>query len=101
VGVSSFSPAALSQAPQAAANLALASSSVRTKPLNGPGAVLDAIEAPEPLIAGRIAAGLVDRADTDLARADLEMVGAVVGFAAELEHQLTQACGLRPWTCHV
>jgi hypothetical protein len=38
VGVSSFSPAALSQAPQAAANLALASSSVRTKPLlNGPG----------------------------------------------------------------
>jgi hypothetical protein len=37
VGVSSFSPAALSQAPQAAANSALASSSVRTKPLNGPG----------------------------------------------------------------
>jgi hypothetical protein len=37
VGVSSFSPAASSQVPQAAANSALASSSVRTKPLNGPG----------------------------------------------------------------
>ena len=51
------------------------------------GAVLDAIEPPIPLIAGRIAAGLVDRADTDLARVDLETVGAVVGFMAELEHQ--------------
>ena len=34
-----------------------------------------------------IAAGLVDRADTDLARVDLEMFGAVVGFVVELEHQ--------------
>ena len=32
-------------------------------------------------------AGLIDRTDTDLARVDLETVGAVVGFMAELEHQ--------------
>jgi hypothetical protein len=32
--------------------------------------------------------------NADLAGSDLEMIGAVVGFVAELEHQLTQACGL-------
>jgi hypothetical protein len=37
VGVSSLRPAALSQAPQDLANSAFASSSVWTKPLNGPG----------------------------------------------------------------
>src|SRR5712671_6781767 len=37
VGVSSLRPAALSQAPHDAANSDLASSIVRTKPLNGPG----------------------------------------------------------------
>ena len=32
--------------------------------------------------------GAVDRADTDLAAVDLEMVGAVVGFVAELGHRI-------------
>ena len=39
--------------------------------------------APKPLIAGRIAAGLVDRTETDIAAVDLEMIGAVAGFVAE------------------
>jgi len=34
----------------------------------------------------RVPADLVDRPDTDLAGIDLEMVGPVVGFVAELEH---------------
>ena len=34
----------------------------------------------------------VDRTDTDLTRVDLEMVGPVVGFMAELELWLIQAC---------
>jgi hypothetical protein len=46
------------------------------------GAVLDAMEPPKPLIA----AALVDRADKDLARIDLETVGAVAGFVAEPKH---------------
>ena len=82
VGVSSFSPAALSQAPQEAANSALASSSIRTKALNGPGPFWTPL-APKPLIAGRIAAGLVDRTETDIAAVELEMIGAVAGFVAE------------------
>jgi hypothetical protein len=32
-------------------------------------------------------AGLIDRTDTDLARVDLVLSGAVAGFVAELEHQ--------------
>jgi hypothetical protein len=46
------------------------------------------------LIAGGIAAGLVDRTDADCAAVDLVVIGAGVGFVAELEHQLTQARGM-------
>jgi hypothetical protein len=87
VGVSSFSPAALSQAPQEAANSAFGILECSNEAVERTGAVLDAVEPPIPSVAGRIAACLVDRADTDLARVDLEMFGAVVGFVVELEHQ--------------
>ena len=92
MGVSSFSPAALSQAPQEAANSALASSSIRTKVLNGPGPFWTPL-APKPLIAGRIAAGLVDRTETDIAAVDLEMIGAVAGFVAELTWRVRAPLG--------
>ena len=79
VGVSSFSPAALSQAPQEAANSAFGILECSNEAVERTGAVLDAVEPPIPSVAGRIAAALVDRADTDLARVDLEMIGAVAG----------------------
>ena len=83
MGVSSFSPAALSQAPQAAANLALGIIERADEAVvERTGAVLDAMEPPKPFIA----AGLVDGTDTDLACVDLETVRAVVGFVAEFEH---------------
>ena len=56
------------------------------------GAVLDAVEAPEPSVtAGRIVRA-VDRADPNLAAVNPITVGAVAGFVAELERWLTQAC---------
>jgi hypothetical protein len=51
------------------------------------GAVLDAMEPPKPLIAGKTE----ERADKDLALLHLETVRAVVGFVAELEHQCFRA----------
>ena len=53
--------------------------------MNGPGPFWTPL-APKPLIAGRIAAGLVDRAEADYAAIDLEMIDAIAGFVAELEH---------------
>ena len=82
MGVSSFSPAALSQAPQEAANSAFGILECSNEAVERTGAVLDAMEPPKPFIP----AGLVDRTDKDLTRVDLEMVGPVVGFVAELEH---------------
>jgi hypothetical protein len=70
VGVSSFSPAAVSQAPQEAANSALASERA-DEAVERAGAVPHAVEAPISLIASRVPPGLVDRADADCAAVDL------------------------------
>ena len=56
MGVSSFSPAALSQAPQAAANFDLGIIERAEAVVERTGAVLDAMEPPKPFIA----AGLVN-----------------------------------------
>jgi hypothetical protein len=45
------------------------------------------------LIAGRIAAGLVDRTETDIAAVDLEMIGAVAGFVAVLTWRVRAPLG--------
>jgi hypothetical protein len=62
----------------------------RTVPARAPveraGTVLHTVQAPEPLVAAGVAAGLVDRADADFAAVDLIVISGGIVFVAELEH---------------
>ena len=51
----------------------------RHEPVERAGTVLHTVQAPEPLVAAGVAAGLVDRANADFAALDLILIGGGVG----------------------